>query len=89
LIKEIVMNRLESTLVKALVMATIFLPGCSRDEEIGRSAGTGKPVAKSVASEIDPEKIGKAVGVSFQVLKQKRLARRHVTDSIGFAWVIR
>ena len=75
MMKERIMNRLESMLFAALVMITIFLPACSKDEGAGRSVGTGKAVAKSVASEIDPEKIGKAVGVSFQVLKTETVSQ--------------
>ncbi len=78
------MNRLESMLVAALVMIIVFLPTCSRDEGTGRSDGIGKPVTKSVASEIDPEKIGKVVGVSFRVLKTETVSQ---STRNKFYWV--
>jgi len=82
--EERIMNRLESMLVAALVMITISLPACSRDEGTGRSAGTGKPIAKSVASEIDPEKITTALGISFQFLKTETVGQ---STRNKFYWV--
>jgi hypothetical protein len=83
--EERIMNRSESMLVAALVMITIFLPACSRDEGTGRSAATGKTVAKSIASEIDPEKIVTAVGISFQVLKTETVNQPSTRNK--FYWV--
>jgi hypothetical protein len=84
LMKERIMNRLGSMLVAALVMIAIFLPACSKDEGTGRSDGIGKPVAKSAASEIDPEKIATAVGISFRVLKTETVSQ---TTRNKFYWV--
>jgi hypothetical protein len=84
MMKEKIMNRLESILVAALVMITIFLPACSRDEGTGRSDGSGKSVAKSAVSEIDPEKIATAVGISFRVLKTETVSQ---STRNKFYWV--
>ena len=78
------MNKLQSMLVTALVMITIFLTACNRDEETGRSAGTGNPIAKSVASEIDPEKITTALDINFQVLKTETVGQ---STRNKFYWV--
>lgn len=78
------MKRSEPKLLAALVLIIVFLPACSKDEGTGGSAGTGKPVVKSVASEIDPEKIAKVDGVSFRILKEETIGQ---TTRNKFYWV--
>jgi len=78
------MSRLGPKLFAALASIIIFLPACSKDEGTGGSAGTGKPVVKSIASEIDPEKIATAVGLSFQILKTETIGQ---TTRNKFYWV--
>ena len=78
------MSRLGLKLFAALASIIIFLPACSKDEGTEGSAGTGKPVVKSVASEIDPEKIAKTVGVSFQIIKTEAVGQ---TTRNKFYWV--
>jgi hypothetical protein len=78
------MNKLQSMLVSALVVITIFFNACSGVEETGRSAGTGNPSTKSVASEIDPEKITNALDINFQVLKTETVGQ---STRNKFYWV--
>ena len=78
------MRSWEPKLFAALVLITMFLLACNRDEGKGLSDGTGKPVVKSVASEIDPERIAKTVDVSFQVLKMEEVNQ---TTRNKFYWI--
>lgn len=78
------MKRSKPKLLAALVLIIVFLPACSREEGTGVSAGPAKPALKSVASEIDAEKIAKAVGVGFQVMKTETIGQ---TTRNKFYWV--
>ena len=62
-------------LVAVLAFIVALIPACHKEAGPGRSAGTEKPVAKSAASEIDPEKIAAVVGVRFRVLKTEALGQ--------------
>ena len=62
-------------LVAVLAFIVALIPACHKEAGAGRSAGTEKPVVKSAASEIDPEKIAAVVGVRFRVLKTEALGQ--------------
>jgi hypothetical protein len=78
------MNKLQSMLVSALVVIAIFLTAWGRNEETGWSAEAVKTITKSVASEIDPEKITAALGINFQVLKTETIGQ---STRNKFYWV--
>lgn len=78
------MSRFEPKLLAALALIIIFLPGCSKEERTGGSTETGKSIVKSVSSEIDPEKIAKTVGVSFQIMKTEAVGQ---TARNKFYWI--
>jgi hypothetical protein len=78
------MSRLGLKLFVVLGLIIMLLPACSKDEGAGGAAETGKPVLKSVALEIDPEKIAKVAGVSFQVLKEETIGQ---STRNKFYWV--
>ena len=69
------MRKWEPGLIAVLMIFVLSFPACRKDSGSGRQARTEKAVAKSAASEIDPEKIAAAVGVPFRVLKTEALGQ--------------
>jgi len=65
----------EPGLIAVLSLIVLLLPACRKEGGTSRTAGTERPVAKSAASEIDPEKIAAVVGVRFRVLKTEALGQ--------------
>jgi hypothetical protein len=59
----------EPGLIAVLSLIAFLLPACQEEGKASRPAGTGRSVAGSAASEIDPGKIAAAAGVRFRVLK--------------------
>ena len=69
------MKKWEPGLIAVLPLIVLLLPACQKEGGTSRPAGTERPVTKSAASEIDPEKIAAVVGVRFRVLKTEALGQ--------------
>ncbi|HEX2694512.1 MAG TPA: hypothetical protein VHP61_02060 [Acidobacteriota bacterium] len=78
------MKRWEPGLIAVLPLIVLLLPACQKKGETSRPVGTKSLVAKSAASEIDPEKIAAVVGVRFRVLKTEALGQ---TTRNKFYWI--
>ena len=78
------MKKWEPGLIAVLPLIVLLLPACQKEGGTSRPAGTERPVAKSAASEIDPEKIAAVVGVRFRVLKTEAFGQ---TPRNKFYWI--
>lgn len=78
------MKRWDPGLIAVLPFFILLLPACQKRGETSRPVGTKSLIAKSAASEIDPEKIAAVVGVRFRVLKTEALGQ---TTRNKFYWI--
>jgi hypothetical protein len=78
------MKKWEPGWIALLAFIVVLLPACRKEGGTRRPAGTERPVTKSAASEIDPEKIATVVGVRFRVLKTEALGQ---TTRNKFYWI--